>query len=182
MGGEVFGSGPSRSAIDTGRTTMHRPHRSVTCGFGLCLLAVLLADCAAPAPQSAAPDPAAALAPGMARLWVLRQANPPGGNVDASDPMVYANGAPLAPAKEGTAYFHDFAPGTYRLTVQAYGTPTGRGDTVQLAPGMQGYVQVMGVPNWQVGSSAGGGSFQVLAMSPQTARQYLPTMTDLGRR
>ncbi|HEY1261173.1 MAG TPA: hypothetical protein VGF34_18130 [Stellaceae bacterium] len=159
---------------------MRRSEKNRTKDCALCLSLLLLAGCAAPAAQT--PPPAPAMTSGMARLWVLRQANPPGGNVDAAAPMVYANGVPLAPAKEGTAYFHDFVPGTYRLTVQAYGTPTGRGDTVQLAPGMQSYVQVMGVPNWQVGSTAGGGSFQVLAMAPQTAQEYLPTVTNLGQR
>ncbi|MGH7064070.1 MAG: hypothetical protein ACREET_08320 [Stellaceae bacterium] len=159
---------------------MRRSRRTMAKGCGLAIAVLVLAGCAAPAPQTASPTPA--ITSGMARLWVLRQASPPGGNVDAADPVVYANSVPLAPAKEGTAYFHDFVPGTYRLTVQAYGTPTGRGDTVQLAPGMQSYVQVMGVPNWQVGSSAGGGSFQVLAMEPQTAQQYLPTVADLGQR
>jgi hypothetical protein len=148
----------------------------------LCLWLLVLAGCAAPASGPASPTQAQALAPDMARVWILRQANAPGGNVEAADPMVYANGAALAPSAAGTAYYHDFPPGSYRFTVQAYGTPTGLGDTYQLVPGTQTYLQVMGVPNWQLGSSVGGGSFALLAMSPQTALQYLPTMTDLGPR
>ena len=66
---------------------------------------------------------APALQPGMARLWVLRQPSAPEGNIAAADPMVYANSAPLAQSAQGTVFFHDFQPGTYRLTVQAYGTP-----------------------------------------------------------
>ncbi len=146
----------------------------------LCLVA--LAGCAAPSAGPASPAEVRALAPDMARLWVLRQANAPGGNVEAADPMVYANGTPIAPSAAGTAFYRDFPPGTYRFTVQAYGTPTGLGDTYQLVPGTQTYLQVQGVPNWQLGSSVGGGSFALLAMSPQTAMQYLPTMTDLGPR
>ena len=148
--------------------------------LGLCLLA--LASCATPSAGPASPAQIQALAPDMARVWILRQANAPGGNVEAADPMVYANGTPIAPSAAGTAYYRDFAPGTYRFTVQPYGTPTGLGNTYQLVPGTQTYLQVQGVPNWQLGSSVGGGSFALLAMSPQTAMQYLPTMTDLGPR
>ena len=148
--------------------------------FGLCLVA--LAGCAPPSAGPASAAQIQALAPDMARVWILRQANPPGGNVTAADPMVYANGAALAPSPAGAAYYHDFPPGSYRFTVQAYGTPTGLGDTYQLVPGTQTYLQVMAAPNWQLGSSVGGGSFALLAMSPQTAMQYLPTLTDLGPR
>src|SRR5262249_53781717 len=58
----------------------------------------------------------------MARVWVLRQPSASGGNVAAADPMVYVNGAPLARSAQGTVFFHDFQPGTYRFTVQPYGT------------------------------------------------------------
>ena len=92
--------------------------------FGL----LLLAGCAAQPTGSASTGSASlasapALQPGMARLWVLRQPSAPEGNIAAADPMVYANRAPLAQSAQGTVFFHDFQPGTYRLTVQAYGTP-----------------------------------------------------------
>jgi hypothetical protein len=118
----------------------------------------------------------------MARVWVLRQPSSPGGNVAASEPMVFANGAPLAQSAQGTVFFHDFPPGTYRFTVQPYGTPANLVDTLQLAPGMEAYVQVEAVPNWEVGSTAGGGSFAVVTMSPAEAQSYMPMMKDLGQR
>jgi hypothetical protein len=96
--------------------------------------------------------------------------------------MVFANGAPLAQSAQGTAFFHDFQPGTCRFTVQAYGTPANLVDTLQLAPGTEAYVQVQAVPNWEMGSTTGGASFAVLSMSPQEAQSYLPTMTNLGQR
>jgi hypothetical protein len=154
-------------------------HFTAPLWLGLCLLA--LCGCAAPPAGTASSAQAPALEAGMTRVWILRQANPPGGNIDASDPMVFANGAPIAQSKEGTAFFRDLPPGTYRFTVQPYGTPTGQGDTFQLVPGTQTYLQVQAVPNWQLGSP-GGGSFTLLAMSPQMATQYLPTMTYLGPR
>jgi hypothetical protein len=117
----------------------------------------------------------------MARVWVLRQPSAPVGTVAAADPMVYANGAPLAQSAQGTV-FHDFAPGTYRFTVQPYGTPANLVDTLQLGPGTQSYVQVQAVPNWEMGSTAGGASFAVLTMAPQEAQPYLQDMKYLGQR
>jgi hypothetical protein len=147
-----------------------------------CLGLLVLAGCAAQPSGTASQAPVAALQPGMARVWVLRQPSAPGGNVAAADPMVYANGAPLARSTQGTVFFHDFQPATYRFTVQAYGTPANLVDTLQLAPGTQAYVQVQAVPNCEAGASGGGASFAVLTMSPQEAQSYLPTMTNLGQR
>jgi hypothetical protein len=150
--------------------------------LGFCLGLLALTGCAPPPDGNAALTSAPALQPGMARLWVLRQPDP-GGNVAAADPMVYANGAPLARSAQGTVFFHDFQPGTYRLTVQPYGTPANLVDTVQLSPGAQTYVQVQAVPNWEMaGSTAMGASFAVLSMPPTEARPYLQDMKYLGQR
>jgi len=112
-----------------------------------CLGLLLLAGCAAQATRTAPQAPVPALQPNMARVWVLRQPSAPGGNVAAADPMVYVNGAALARSAQGTVFFHDFQPGTYRFTVQPYGTPAHLVDTLQLAPETQSYVQVQAVPN-----------------------------------
>jgi hypothetical protein len=93
--------------------------------------------------------------------------------------MVYVDGAPFARSVQGTVFFHDFQPGTHQFTVQPYGTPANLVDTLQLAPGMQSYVQVQAVANWEMGSTAGGA---VLTMSPQDAQSYLQTMTNLNQR
>lgn len=146
------------------------------------ILLALLTGCAAEPGQTASQQPAPAIAPGMARVWVLRQADPPQGNIEAARPMIYANGAAIAESREGTVFFHDFPPGSYRFAVQAFGTPARQSDTVQLAPGMQSYLQVQAEPNWEQGSSVGGWSFAVLTMSPDVARQYLPSLINLGQR
>lgn len=122
------------------------------------------------------------LHPGAARVWVLRQPNPPGGNFSAADLMVFANGAPLAQSPPATVFFHDFQPGTYRFTVQPHGIPADLVDTLQLAPETEAYVQVEAVPKRAMGSIAGGPSFAVLTMSPAEAKAYLPTMANLGQR
>ena len=145
-------------------------------------LSLVLAGCAAQPTGTAPQAPVQAQQPGMARVWVLRQPSAPGGNVAAADPMVYVNGRPLAQSAQGTVFFHDFQPGTYRFTVQPYGTPANLVDTLQLAPGTQSYVQVQAVPNWEMGSTAGGASFAVLTMAPQEAQAYMPLMKDLGQR
>jgi hypothetical protein len=146
------------------------------------MLLAVLAGCAQQPAQTASQGPTPAIAPGAARVWVLRQEDPPHGNLEAARPMVFANGAPLAESREGTVFFHDFPPGSYRFTVQAFGTPARQSDAVQLAPGMQSYVQVQAEPNWEQGSAVGGWSFAVMTMSPDLARQYLPTLTNLGQR
>jgi hypothetical protein len=148
--------------------------------LGFCILA--LGSCA---PQrTAAPSQAqvAAVGPGMARVWFFRQADPTGGNVFAGTPIVYANGAPVGDVPQGTVFFHDFPPGKYRFTVQPFGTPTREHDTLQLAPGTQAYVQVQWEANWEAGHTGGGSSFTVETSSPEVARQYLPTLTNLGQR
>ncbi len=150
--------------------------------IGFCLGLLVLAGCAAPPGKTASQAAAPPLQPDMARVWVLRQPTSPGGNVAAADPMVYANGAPLARSAQGTVFFHDFSPGTYRFTVQPYGTPANLVDTLQLAPGAEAYVQVEAVPNWEMGSTAGGGSFAVLTMSPAEAQPYFQMITNLGQR
>ncbi len=120
--------------------------------------------------------------PGMARVWFFRQADPISGNVELGSPIVYANGAPVGQIDQGTTFFHNFPPGKYRFTVQPFGTPTREHDTVQLAPGMQSYIQVQWEPNWEANHTGGGSSFTVLTSSPEVAQQYLPTLTNLGQR
>ena len=151
--------------------------------MAFCLGLLALAGCV-PQPAKTAPQASVpALQPNMVRVWVLRQPSAPGGNVAAADPMVYVNGAPLARSAQGTVFFHDFQPGTFRFTVQPYGTPANLVDTLQLAPGTQAYVQVQAVPNWEMGgSTAMGASFAVLTMSPEDALPYFQTVTNLGQR
>jgi hypothetical protein len=43
---------------------------------------------------------------------------------------------------------------------------------------MEADMQVKPVPNWEIGSTSGCGSFIVAAMSPQEAQQYLPLMKE----
>jgi hypothetical protein len=151
-------------------------HLTKAIGFGL----LMLAGCAAEQREASWQDTSIPpLQPNLARVWVLRMPSQ-AGFITGADPMVYVNGAPLAKSTLSTVYYHDFQPGTYRFTVQPYGTPANLIDTLQLSPGTENYVQVQAVPNWEMGSTAGGGSFAVLTMRPTEAESYLPTMKYLG--
>ena len=159
---------------------MLRVRLTTVIAFGLGLLA--LAGCAPQSQQAASKAKDPPLQPGMARAWFFRQADPTGGNIYASDPIIYANGAAVGSIPQGTAFFHDFSPGKYRFTVQPFGTPTREHDTVQLVPGQQAYLQVQWEANWEANRTGGGSSFTVLSSSPEVAQQYLPTLTNLGQR
>jgi hypothetical protein len=148
--------------------------------LGLCMLA--LWSCTPQPTASTSQAQAPAIGAGMARVWFFRQADPPGGNVYASAPIVYANGAAVGDVPQGTAFFHDFPPGKYRFTVQPFGTPTREHDTLQLVSGMQAYVQVQWEPNWEAGHTGGGSSFTVETSSREVAQQYLPTLNNRGQR
>lgn len=159
--------------------------------FAILLLA--LGGCAAP-PQSALPPAGTAspavrsaaqappLPPGMARVWILRQRNVEYQNFATADPAVFADNIDLGHIAEGTVFYHDLPPGTHRFRVQPYGTPTHLVDTVLLGPGVTAFLQVLAVPNWEVGSTYSGISFQVLTMVPQDAEAAIPTLSFLGRR
>ena len=95
--------------------------------------------------------------------------------------MVFVNGARLAQSTVSTVYYHDLQPGTYRFTVQSFGTPANLVDTISLAPGTQTYLQVQAVPNWEMGTGGGGG-FAVMTMSPEEALPNFIAMRYLGER
>ena len=154
---------------------------------GLCLAALL--GCAAETTTTASQSPPLPAAPGTARVWFLRGWDSPSGEgyVYAAAPVVFANGAPLGDLRTGTEFFRDFPPGTYKFTVQPYGLPTTQETTVQLAAGMESYLQVQWVASWEFGYpevdfSFAPNTFAIFPMSAQVAQAYLPTLTNLGQR
>ena len=151
--------------------------------FGFVVLAGSLPTAFAAVPYALASAPN----PGTARVWFLRAGAPDGRNtLYGAVPEIYANGTPVGSIPHSSRFYHDFAPGTYRFTVQSYGLPNDEADTVQLAPGSVSYVWVEEAPPWQFGYAMGGGSnrrsFFVYNISPQLAQAYFPAMTDLGQR
>lgn len=153
--------------------------------LGLCLFA--LAESSAPEMAAAAATQAPEIKPGVARVWFLRAQDSPRGNVQAAAPVIFANEAPIGDLPVNSKFFRDFAPGTYRFTVQAYGLPTPQATTLQLVPGTEVFLQVQWAASWQQGyPEAGWGfapnTFIITTMSPQVARAYLPTLAYLGQR
>jgi hypothetical protein len=135
----------------------------------VCLIA--LAACAQPGPRvSLAQVPPAKS--GSARVWFLRQSTSHWPAVQAFSPMIYTNGAPVAAIPTETAFYRDFAPGTYRFTVQTFELPTSQATSLQLASGTEYFLDVDWIDrgiNWA-------GSFAVLPMGTQLAQAYLPTL------
>jgi hypothetical protein len=124
--------------------------------------------------------------PGMTRIWFLNPADSASETGWGAAPTIYANGTPIAAIPADAAFYRDFAPGTYRFTVQPYGQPTGQTDTVQLAAGTEAYLEVQWAATWEEGYASGSGinshSFFIQTISPQLAQAWLPSLTDLGRR
>ena len=148
------------------------------------LLGALLLAGSVSAASAAIPGPAAP-SQGTARVWFLRPGSS-SADIWGASPMIYANGSPVAAIAPESAFYRDYAPGTYSFSVEPYGTPTGDAHTVQLAPGSQTYLNVQWVQTWEMGyPSTGRGSqshsFFVVNMAPQLAQAYLPTLNDLGR-
>lgn len=148
---------------------------------------VALAACAQ-TPATGAQAQVPPVKPGLARVWFFRPSlTPQFGAVQAYDPVIYANGAPIAGISAGTDFYHDFAPGTYRFTVQPLGLPTAQATTLQLAPGTQDYLDVDWIPSWTEGYpeanfSFAPNTFGILSRSPQVAQAYIPTLAYLGER
>ena len=149
----------------------------------ICFGLLGLAGCAPqPGPQNNALSSVPPVPPGGARIWMLRQLDVAHENFSASDPAVFIDNVDLGHIAAGTVFYHDVPPGTYRLRVQPYGTPTHLVDTVQLSRDMTAFLQVQEVPNWEQGSTAAGASFAVLTMVPQDAEAAIPTLKFVGRR
>jgi hypothetical protein len=102
--------------------------------------------------------------------------------------VIYADGAPVAAIPIETAFYRDFAPGTYRFTVQTNGLPTPQATSLQLAPGTEYFLDVDWVANWTLGYPAIAGGYQnaetfgIIPMGAQVAQAYLPTLHYLGEQ
>jgi hypothetical protein len=148
----------------------------------LCLIA--LAACAQPGPRASL----AQVPPGKsgsARVWFARGSTSTDPGVEAFSPVIYANGAPVAAIPLETAFYRDFAPGTYRFLVQTNGLPI-PATSLQLAPGTEYFLDVDWVDNWTLGYPAAEGqnyaTFGITPMGAQVAQAYLPTLHNLGEQ
>lgn len=163
---------------------MRRYPLTIPALVGLCFLALIACAQTGPTVSQAQVPPAK---PGTARVWFLRGSISPNPAVQAFAPMIYANGAPVAPIPQGSGFFRDFAPGNYEFTVQPFGLPTAQATTVQLAASTETYLNVDWVASWTQGYPPASwnfvpNTFAILAMAPQVAQAYLPTLGYLGER
>ena len=142
--------------------------------LGACLLAP--SACAPPGAVPSAQAQIPAIAPGMARVWLMRDNDP---QEAFGTPIIYANGQPIARSEPGAAAFRDMPPGNYRFTVQSYGLPTGYKDKVQLAPGTQTYLEIQWGPSWLEGQP-GGYTFYVRTLSSQLGKAYFDSVRYVG--
>jgi hypothetical protein len=119
--------------------------RRMICWAGalLCAAAFLAATMLPRAGFGRSADPPA----GEARIWIYRTFDP---SVTMQTPYVRINGAIVGVARLGTAFYHDVAPGNYRITVDSRGSAPGQFAGVALAAGRTVYVKV-DADNWWIG-------------------------------
>lgn len=149
--------------------TITRLARQLYHAVALALLLVAV-GAVAPPPSLAATE-AAALAPGMARIWVYREYEP---YVTLDRPYVRFNGKVVAISEPGGAFYRDVPAGTYRITVDSQGRDVYQFATVSVAPGQQIYIKVEALRDWDSGGGGSGGywfhpTFYTRLQLPQVA-------------
>jgi hypothetical protein len=122
-------------------------------------------------PTQAAPIPA-----GLGRLWFLRSLNP---GSAMNSPMLYANGAPIATSSQGTAFYHDFPPGTYLIAVDNCQPGAQRTVTVPLDAGNDFALQVQ---QDDFGPLDCGPTFYLSIPSAEIVSSVFAPLENLGQR
>jgi len=64
---------------------------------------------------AASPEQAPPLDPGHARVWFVHQMLP---GTALHPPIIYVNGATIGNSPQATAFYRDFAPGSYAFTIE----------------------------------------------------------------
>ena len=147
--------------------------------IGLCLLAV---GARASGPSLLAAQPTIPqVTPGEARVWFIRQFEPA---ESLARPMIYANGTPVAVSEPGGGFYRDFAPGTYRFTVDSYVRDSDQSAALQLVVGTETDLEVQSNRAWaSSGDHSERDTFYVRIPSPYfLTKFYLPQITYLGAR
>jgi len=159
---------------------MPRAHRSIVAVL-VALTAALGAPAAGPfaagSPEAAAPAPLAA--PGLARVWFLRQFEP---GVSLRTPMIFVNGAPLASSLPGTAFYRDFAPGRYTFSVETCTQDFNQAATLDLAPGSQTDIEIQALSDFNNWDCPPDETFYARVIPAASAERYLPQLGNLGPR
>ena len=80
-----------------------------------------------------------AFPPGYARVWILRQYEP---SESLRTPVMYINGASIGASQPGTIFYRDLPAGAYQVTVDSCTKDVGQDANLNLAPGMQVYLEI----------------------------------------
>jgi hypothetical protein len=89
---------------------------------------------------------------GEARIWFYRDNEPYAGK---GRPAIAANGLYVGIAELGGAFYRDFPPGHYHVTVETYGVDSNQTTDLDLAAGQQAYVKIVSNPEWVRGALSG---------------------------
>jgi hypothetical protein len=153
--------------------------RSLLIGVWLVGLGVGLAALGGVAPSSVAAGPGAAqlaaVPPGVARVWFLRQFQPD----SLQMPMIYVNGAPLASSEPGTTFFRDFSPGSYAFSVETCTRDFNQVATPNLTPGSETFLEVQSLKDFRSWDCITD-TFYVRAIPAERAQLYFSQLRYLG--
>jgi hypothetical protein len=159
------------------------PIRAALFAFGAALLTLGVPAASfgqpagAPPPAQLVPQ-APPLAPGTARVWILRQFEPA---ESLQTPMIHVNGTPIIPSQPGTIFYRDFAPGTYKFTVDTCTIDTDQSTTLSLAPGNQVPLEVQSLRDFS-SNCLTPENFYIRPITPAWVAMYLPHLSYLGAR
>ena len=96
--------------------------------------------------------------------------------------MTYVNGAPLALAYAGTAFYRDVTPGTYTFAVDSCTRDFSQSQTVDLAAGMQVDLEVQVLSSISSWGCFDPNTFYVRQIAPQVAQYYFDQVRYSGSR
>ena len=119
-----------------------------------------------------------ALAPGYARLWILRQYEP---SESLRTPVMYINGAPIGASQPGTIFYRDLPAGAYQVMVDSCTKDGGQDANLNLAPGMQVYLEIQSLSSsMRAWGCLVNEAFYVRPVEPRRVQIYLPQLAYLG--
>jgi hypothetical protein len=112
--------------------------------------------------------------PGTARIWIYRIFEP---SITLATPYVRINGAIVAVARLGSAFYRDVPPGTYLITADSPGRDVNQFAHVALAAGQTVYVKV-DANDWWAGACRNCqiNTFYTRLMPPGLARAELASL------
>jgi hypothetical protein len=119
----------------------------------------------------AAAQVASSVSPGAARIWFYRDYEPYGPRGTTS---VVLNGATVGYAQpDGTAFYRDVPAGRYHVTVGSQSEDVNQDAWVDVAPGQQAFVTVLGTNTWE-----GGGDTTMFSRDTYYARLMPPQIAQ----